>query len=511
VQVTVPAAPARTVVADSDTKATSRSTSHERAGFTAATSAKPVQQPIAEQSPTTPVFATAKTATALPTSPKENPIAKATPPAETNPRTAVAGRRPVRIRPEPIDLGRGSHTAQTPSSPSSAKKSPAPTVAAAEPPTMHGPARVLEHALPTGAGQEQTVPVAPAPAIDASAQPRPVRKGEKLAPPEQAEVKVKPSPSVTVKGAEAESKPAKAPPAITTHAALESSPGPTLPVVAARPTVEPMPSTPAGKADGKPAHHAAEKDRAKPTAESARESVASPSDLKAETSPQPRTPSAPPTAAAAPEPPQSKPDPLPPVSPDRPVHAAADTMFSATTNPAARPEPASVLASTGAAPAMAAFGLTLPVDGYAPELAAPVQARPVEHTSIVDHAVEDPGLSVAVLPHAAHMSIVSSAGDLALHVRVRDGSADINVSGSMAPLVDAKAPEVRTVLATEGLQLGSFATSQHGGQQGQSHGQAEPAAAPVPGHSARPASASHSPAPTPEVHSPSEHGIHVTA
>jgi hypothetical protein len=77
------------------------------------------------------------------------------------------------------------------------------------------------------------------------------------------------------------------------------------------------------------------------------------------------------------------------------------------------------------------------------------------------------------MPHAAHMSILSTTGDLALHVRVRDGSADVNVSGSLAPLFDAKAPEVRTVLAGEGLNLGSFATDQRG--QSQQHQQpAEP-------------------------------------
>jgi hypothetical protein len=96
-------------------------------------------------------------------------------------------------------------------------------------------------------------------------------------------------------------------------------------------------------------------------------------------------------------------------------------------------------------------------------------------TKLVDRAIDDPGLSVAVLPHAAHMSITSTTGDLALHVRVRDGSADVNVSGSMAPLFDSKAPEVRTVLAGEGLSLGSFGTDQRGQSQ-QHHQPSEPAA-----------------------------------
>jgi hypothetical protein len=52
-------------------------------------------------------------------------------------------------------------------------------------------------------------------------------------------------------------------------------------------------------------------------------------------------------------------------------------------------------------------------------------------------------------------------------VRVRDGNADINVSGAMSPLFDKGAPELRTALAGEGLSLGNFATDQHGGHQGQ--------------------------------------------
>jgi hypothetical protein len=131
-----------------------------------------------------------------------------------------------------------------------------------------------------------------------------------------------------------------------------------------------------------------------------------------------------------------------------------------------------------------------------------------EQTSrLVDRAIDDPGLSVAVMPHAAHMSITSTTGDLALHVRVRDGSADVHVSGSMAPLFDSKAPEVRTVLAGEGLNLGSFATDQRG--QSQHHHQPSEPGAPS---DSRPAPASFRP--TSSVASDtdiSDDHIHVTA
>ena len=132
-----------------------------------------------------------------------------------------------------------------------------------------------------------------------------------------------------------------------------------------------------------------------------------------------------------------------------------------------------------------------------------------EQTSkLVDRAIDDPGLSVAVMPHAAHMSITSTTGDLALHVRVRDGSADVNVSGSLAPLFDSKAPEVRTVLAGEGLSLGSFATDQRG--QSQHHQQpSEPGARPD-SHPTLP-KPRHTSSVTSDTDISDDHRIHVTA
>jgi hypothetical protein len=139
-------------------------------------------------------------------------------------------------------------------------------------------------------------------------------------------------------------------------------------------------------------------------------------------------------------------------------------------------------------------------------------ATPATETSrLVDQTVEDPGLSVNVMPHSAHLSIKGDSGDLSLHVRVRDGSADVNVSGTMAPLFHTKAPEMRTALAGEGLQLGSFATDQRGGSQGQQGQQGQPdppprTNAPQPLPPPRPTNAS-----TPEVKIAADQRIHVTA
>lgn len=140
------------------------------------------------------------------------------------------------------------------------------------------------------------------------------------------------------------------------------------------------------------------------------------------------------------------------------------------------------------------------------EAAAPSPLA-AERAGLVDRAIADPGLSVTVMPHSAHLSIASDAGDLALHVRVRDGSADVNVSGTMAPLFDAKAPEVRTVLAGQGLELGSFATDQRGNSQSQ---QGNPERAPrtndLPPPPPRRTNTS-----TPEVQIADDRRIHVTA
>ena len=145
--------------------------------------------------------------------------------------------------------------------------------------------------------------------------------------------------------------------------------------------------------------------------------------------------------------------------------------------------------------------------------AAPIEtskpsAIAAEKNGIIDRAVEDPGLSVNVMPHSAHLSIASNTGDLALHVRIRDGNADVNVSGAMAPLFDSKAPEVRSVLAGQGLSLGSYATDQQGGYQGQ---QGQPDNPPrtsdvLPLPTPRRTTSS-----TPEVQIADERRIHVTA
>jgi hypothetical protein len=130
---------------------------------------------------------------------------------------------------------------------------------------------------------------------------------------------------------------------------------------------------------------------------------------------------------------------------------------------------------------------------------------------LVDRVANDPGLSVTVLPHAAHLAIASNNGDLALHVRVRDGNADVNVTGTMSPLFEAKAHEVRTVLAGEGLSLGSFATDQHSGQPGQQSQQGRTNPTSMAPATFSPVATLRSAVSSPENHVVGDRHIHVTA
>lgn len=259
----------------------------------------------------------------------------------------------------------------------------------------------------------------------------------------------------------------------------------------------------AAKRDAEPVPVAAEKDKPKSSAAPSDESPRAPA------IPAPASPTAPSPAPPLTQPESRRSDPAQSALPDRqgvPLSTSPGDAATRLAHSTTRPDTAS-LAPSGA-PLVVPISIAFPArpDGA---LVETFPAAPIEHSAIFERAVDDPGLSVAVLPHAAHLSIVSRGGDLALHVRVREGTADVNVSGTMAPLFDAKAPEVRTVLAGEGLELGSFATGHQNGQQGQPQGQPDPSSNALPPQTGlglrRPAPAS------PEVRSISEHGIHVTA
>lgn len=72
-------------------------------------------------------------------------------------------------------------------------------------------------------------------------------------------------------------------------------------------------------------------------------------------------------------------------------------------------------------------------------------------------AESDPSLHVSLLPQAAHLRMeVEGAGDLSLHLRMRDGLAHVTVSGAAAPLIEMRSSDLRSALAGQGLSLGQL-------------------------------------------------------
>jgi hypothetical protein len=185
----------------------------------------------------------------------------------------------------------------------------------------------------------------------------------------------------------------------------------------------------------------------------------------------------------------------------QPSPAASTSASQPASGPDSASGPVARTTSPSAAQPTSPASPTIPVAAPLPLIAPPLtpvpnpdfssmgvyQTSPVsaDNASIFQRAADEPGLAVTVLPHAAHVSVNADGGDLSLHVRVRDGNADVNVSGSMAPMFESKAPEMRTVLGNQGLGLSSFATDQHGGGQ---HSQQRPDTTPAepPSHAPAP-------------------------
>jgi hypothetical protein len=64
-------------------------------------------------------------------------------------------------------------------------------------------------------------------------------------------------------------------------------------------------------------------------------------------------------------------------------------------------------------------------------------------------------LGGTLLAHAAHLRLESETlGDLALHLRVRDGVAHVRVEGDQAAQLAGRGHELQRALAAEGLKLG---------------------------------------------------------
>ena len=154
-----------------------------------------------------------------------------------------------------------------------------------------------------------------------------------------------------------------------------------------------------------------------------------------------------------------------------PLHAAAPTAQSpAHPAPSSRREPVAAIATTHAplgeqAPApiphlVPHAHAPAPFDAVLASLPPPAPL-PAAPDALLAHAAEDPSLRATVMPERAVLSIdTGGAGELALHLRVKDGVADVRVSGAAAHTVDMRPSELRAALASEGLTLGSFQSGQ---------------------------------------------------
>jgi len=100
-----------------------------------------------------------------------------------------------------------------------------------------------------------------------------------------------------------------------------------------------------------------------------------------------------------------------------------------------------------------------------------------------------------ILPGAAHLRLESSSlGDLALHLRIREGVAHLRVEGEQGPQLAQRSQELQRALAADGLKLGQLeverpqsqsqvpapadqapSTADQGWSGGQPRGQQEPA------------------------------------
>jgi hypothetical protein len=91
----------------------------------------------------------------------------------------------------------------------------------------------------------------------------------------------------------------------------------------------------------------------------------------------------------------------------------------------------------------------------------PPPPLPAAPSTLLAHAAEDPSLRATVMPERAVLSIdTGGAGELSLHLRVKDGVADVRVAGAAAHTVEMRPAELRAALASEGLTLGSFQSGQ---------------------------------------------------
>jgi hypothetical protein len=106
-------------------------------------------------------------------------------------------------------------------------------------------------------------------------------------------------------------------------------------------------------------------------------------------------------------------------------------------------------------PAPQAGPIAAPAGAPQSRLAEQAQSGASLPPSILESVEADPSLRVVVLPNSASLRVETADGqDLSVHLRVRDGVANLSVSGQGSEAAVANAGELRAALAGQGLSLG---------------------------------------------------------
>ena len=82
--------------------------------------------------------------------------------------------------------------------------------------------------------------------------------------------------------------------------------------------------------------------------------------------------------------------------------------------------------------------------------------------------MDDASLRATLHPNVANISIdTGEAGALSVRLMVKDGVADVQLTGPAAPVIENRESELRVLLAQEGLSLGQFDLPQRDNSQQQ--------------------------------------------
>ena len=144
----------------------------------------------------------------------------------------------------------------------------------------------------------------------------------------------------------------------------------------------------------------------------------------------------------------------------RPAEAASSWLADAlqANRPAAATDvanPAAAPASSSPQPALLSFALA--------ELAPP---PPPAAMPLWTQAADDQSLRATLTSDTAHVSLdTGAAGELSLHLRIKDGVTDVRVDGMAAQTMDIRQQDLRAALASEGLTLGTFESGQQSAPQ----------------------------------------------